>query len=89
VDEIAHPPQLTPEHLLVKEQQCCQGLVLCGRSDPGLGGERRQKHTDLELAHALGMALPVKYDEPPNPTDIGFFGARAVVKRPQRDSNTI
>jgi hypothetical protein len=35
------------------------------------------------------MALPVKYDEPPNPTDIGFFGARAVVKRPQRDSNTI
>ena len=37
--------------------------------DLRLGGERRKKGPDLELAHGLGMALAVKDDEPANPAD--------------------
>ena len=89
VNEIAHPPKLAPQHLLVQEQQGSQGLVLCRGRDLGLGGERRKKGPNFELAHGLWMALAVEDNEPPNPADIGFLGAHAVVERPQPYPNAI
>jgi hypothetical protein len=81
MDKITHPRKLVPKHLLVQEQQCCQGLVLCRGSDLRLGGERRKKRPDLDCAHGLGMVFALEYDEPRNPADVGFLGARAVVER--------
>jgi hypothetical protein len=64
--------------LLVKEQQCGEGLVLGGRADLRLG-KARQIGADLGLGHVVGLTFAMKKDEPADPSEVGLFGPGTVV----------
>ena len=65
--------------LRVQEEQCAQRLVLGGRGDVTVHGERRQEPCDLRRAHLGRVPLAVKEDVSPDPADVCVLGAAAVV----------
>jgi hypothetical protein len=68
--------------LLVKKQQCGQGLVL-GRSRNATAGRQViEKVRDFHFTQIRRMALVIKIDKPFDPMGIGLFGTSAVVVQP-------
>ena len=66
------------EHLLIKEEQRTEGLVLSRRGDVKIDVQVAEESGDLFFAHLLRVTFIVEEDEPANPINIGLFGADAV-----------
>src|SRR3989442_14800096 len=69
----------TPSTSRYRKSKCAQRLVLGGRGDVTVHGERRQEPCDLRRAHLGRVPLAVKEDVPPDPADVCVLGAAAVV----------
>src|SRR5436309_2529113 len=75
--------------LRVQEEQCAQRLVLGGRGDVTVHGERRQEPCDLRRAHLGRVPLAVKEDVSPDPADVCVLGAAAVVASADGVTDTV
>jgi len=53
------------------------------------GRQLREEGADFRSAKFARMTPAVKYDESPNPVNVGVFGSTAVVSRPNRQPHTI
>jgi hypothetical protein len=72
------PARLATQHLLVQKQQRSEGLVLRGRADVSLDGERGEELRDLGPPVLSRMVLAVEEDVTA-PADIRFLSTVAVV----------
>ena len=71
--------RLDLEHLLVKEEQGAEGLVLRRGRDLPFDSQVREEGVDLGRAHLPRMTLVVEEDEALDPSGVGVLGADAVV----------
>ncbi len=80
----AEIPEGPVEHRLVEKHQRVERLVLRGRRDAPLHGQKGQELSHLTLAHVGRVALAVVQNEPFGPVNVGILGAQAIVPRPNR-----
>jgi hypothetical protein len=78
-DHVIEPREILPEHLPVEKEQGAEGLVLRGRTDPSVDGQRREKAADLGCAHLAGVSPAVEQHVAPHPGDVGLLRPAAVV----------
>ena len=76
---LVQPRQIHLEHDPVQEQERVERLVLGGRGDAAIDGERGEKPGDLGRAHLRRVALGVEEDIALDPPDVCLFGAATVV----------
>ena len=77
------------EHLLVKEEQRAESLVLCGSGHVFIYGQMREKRGDLLLAHFVRVAFAMKENVTANPIDVGLLCADRVMFHPQMPPDPI
>src|SRR5437667_2093573 len=77
--DVVEPGHLLLKNLAIEEEQGAQRLILGGRGDVPLDGQRAQIPRELRGAHLGGMTLPVEEDLAPYPGDVGLFGPPAIV----------
>ena len=73
--------QFDAEHLLIKEQQGEQGLVLGAGGDMAVDGQVGEEPLDLRRAHGAGVAHAVEADELLDPVGVGVRGAGRVMAK--------
>ncbi len=83
------PAQVTPEHLLVQEQQCGQCLPLRRRSHLALRRQVRKESGCLSFAEIVRMALAMKINVTLDPMNICLLRTPAVVQPPDRGANLV
>ena len=67
------------QHVLIKEQNRRQSLVLRRGSHVFLDGQMRQETVDVAFGHLARMPAVVKEEEVANPVEVGFLGTPAVM----------
>jgi hypothetical protein len=76
------------DYMIIQERERREGLVLRGRRDSFIDGERRQESSHILLSK-LARVTPARRDDvATNPMDIGFFRAPTVstlAKTPSHD----
>jgi len=87
--DLPQPRQVDPQHILVKEQQRRQRLVLRGRGHLALHREIAKEFGDFRRAHLRGMPPALKVNEVPDPVPIRLLGLTAVVPRANRRAKAI
>ena len=80
--DVVDPLDLHLKHLLVKEEERAECLVLGGSGDVPDGRQVRQKTLHVGFAHLPGMPLAREEDEKADPVDVGLLGPVAVVQPP-------
>jgi hypothetical protein len=88
-DDVVEPGQIVFQDFAVKEKERAQRLVLRGRRDLLLDGQRAQELRDLGRSHLRGVTLAVEEDIAPDPGDGGLLGATAVVPSPDGFSHAV
>lgn len=84
-DDLVEPRQVDTQHRPIEEEQGAQRLVLGGRRDPVLDGERGEKRADLRGSHLGRVPLAVEEDVPP---DLGSVGFGEIADRRGRGDST-
>src|SRR5581483_553637 len=82
--QAGEPRQLEPEHLLIKEEERRERLVLRRRGDVALGREPVEERGHLRRAHLRRMPPTMEPDEPADPVPVRLLGAHAVMARADR-----
>jgi hypothetical protein len=77
--DLVNEIEFAVEHLLVKKQECGQGLVSGRSGDVFVDCKMGKEPGDLFLAHFVRVPLTVKKDIAANPIDIGLLGSDAVM----------
>src|SRR5512132_1503319 len=88
-NDVVEPRKILLEHDPIEKQQRVEGLVLRGRSDPTLHGERGEEARDFGTAHLCGVTLAVEEDVALDPADVGLLGAAAVVAGTDRLTDAV
>ena len=76
-DDAVEPRQVDLENVPVEEEEGAKRLVLRGRGDAPIDGQRAQEARDLGGAHLGRVALAMEEDVAPDPRDVRRLGARA------------
>ena len=74
-NDLVHPRQVSPQHLLVQKQQCRQSLAVRRHRHIALGRQPRQERLDFRMPHLARMAHALVPNEGLHPMDIGLLGA--------------
>jgi hypothetical protein len=74
---------------VVEEEERVEGLVLGGRADVAVDGERREKRGDVRLRERGGVSHAAPGDEAADPGGVGVFGAAAEVAKPAGAANLV
>jgi hypothetical protein len=87
--DVVDPLDLDLEHLLVKEGERAERLVLGGSGDVPDCRQVGEKCADLCFTHLGRVPLAMKQDEPLDPAQIGILCAEAVVPYPNRPAHLL
>ena len=87
--DIVEPRQILPKYFAVEEEQGAQRLILGGRGNVALDGQRAQILGQLRGTHPGRMTLPVKENVAPNPRDVGLLRPTTVVTGPHGLANPV
>ncbi len=82
-DEIRQPVQVAAGYVSVPEEQRGESLVLGRGGHIASGREIARQLGNLRFAYPFGVPGSVAEEEPTDPGQVSFFGARAVVTRPE------
>jgi hypothetical protein len=88
-NEILDPRHVGAENVPVEEQDGAEGLVLRGRGNAAVGGERAHVAGDLLHPHVARVALAVEQDEATDPAYVRFLRPPAVVARTDRRAHLV
>jgi len=88
-DDFAEIANLPLENLFVQKKNGAQSLILRRRCDFFFHRQMRQELIDLQFSHLQRVAFVVKENEPPDPLDVSFLCAVAVVQGAYRGSDLI
>jgi hypothetical protein len=80
---VVQPRQFLTEHLLVKEENRAQRLILGGSANVALRSEMTEKSLDLGLSHFGRVPAGMENHETLYPIGICLLGSNAIVQRPQ------
>jgi hypothetical protein len=75
-DDVVEPRKFDLQHVAVEEKKRAERLVLRGRGDLPVNGERRQERGDFGAAHLGRIALAVEEDVPLDPVHVRAFSVR-------------
>ena len=87
--DVLQPADVLLQDLLIQKQESASGLTLRGGGHLALDGQMRQELVHVLYAHVAGMALAVKHDKAFDPTQIGCFGAYALVPGTNGDADLV
>jgi len=77
------------QHVLVKEDDGAERLVLGGGTGPSIYGQMIQQMLNFVIAHHLRVLLIIEQNGLADPVEIGFLGSIAVLLRPDFGANRL
>lgn len=81
--------ELPIEHLLVKEEQCAESLILSRSGDARIDREVAEELGDLLLTHFRRVALPMEENKALDPIDVRLLGADTVALHAQVPAHAV
>ena len=83
------PSDLLLQHLLVKEKQSAQCLILSRWRHLPISGEMREKFSNFGFCHLFRMTLAVVDDEPLDPIGVSSLGSETVMFAAKHVANAV
>jgi len=87
--EVVKPGKRLFQDFAVKEEECSQRLVLGRGGNVSFDGQVGEELSGLYFAQLFGMPFAMEDDVFSYPSDVGFFGSKAVMFTSANDSHLV
>ena len=78
-DDAGGERDIHQKHVTIQEEDCAEGLILCGGRKGSLRGKVGDESLYFPGAHVFGVAFVVEEDVAGNPIFVCFFGAGGIM----------